>query len=171
MVLRPAARRPWPCTYGGTQSGIRVGTQVGCVFFADDAVAGQSFWGYGQAIAGATIAIFSPLFGAMADAGSQVLKLIQRLRTELKVNTTCGASNISFGLPNRPGLNPTFLAMAIGAGMTSAITNPLEPSLMQAVRAADVVMGHDKQCKAWIAAHREPGEARGRRGRRRRRGG
>jgi len=53
--------------------------------------------------------------GAMADAGVQVFKLIRRLRTELKVNTTCGASNVSFGLPNRPGLNPAFLAMAIGA--------------------------------------------------------
>jgi 5-methyltetrahydrofolate--homocysteine methyltransferase len=99
-----------------------------------------------------------------------VLELIRRLRDELEVNTTCGASNVSFGLPNRPGLNPSFLAMAIGAGLSSAITNPLEPPLMQAVRAANVVMGHDAQCKAWIAAHREPGEARGRRGRRRRRG-
>ena len=109
--------------------------------------------------------------GAMADAGVQVLKLIRRLRRELKVNTTCGASNISFGLPNRAGLNPTFLAMAIGAGMTSAITNPLEESLMQTVRGADVLMDHDKDCRKWLAAHREPGEAgRGRRsGRRRRR--
>jgi 5-methyltetrahydrofolate--homocysteine methyltransferase len=109
--------------------------------------------------------------GAMQGAGAQVLELIRRLRDELRVNTTCGASNVSFGLPNRPGLNPSFLAMAIGAGLSSAITNPLEPPLMQAVRAADVVMGHDQQCRAWIAAHREPGEARGRRGRRRRRGG
>jgi 5-methyltetrahydrofolate--homocysteine methyltransferase len=109
--------------------------------------------------------------GAMQGAGARVLELIRRLRDELKVNTTCGASNVSFGLPNRPGLNPSFLAMAIGAGLSSAITNPLEPPLMQAVRAADVVMGHDEQCRAWIAAHREPGGARGRRGRRRRRGG
>lgn len=109
--------------------------------------------------------------GAIQGAGARVLELIRRLRDELRVNTTCGASNVSFGLPNRHGLNPSFLAMAIGAGLSSAITNPLEPSLMQAVRAADVVIGHDEQCKAWIAAHREPGEARGRRGRRRRRGG
>ena len=94
--------------------------------------------------------------GAMADAGVQVFKLIRRLRNELKVNTTCGASNVSFGLPNRHGLNPTFLSMAIGAGMTSAITNPLEASLMQAVRAADVLMDHDAQCSNWIAAYREP---------------
>jgi 5-methyltetrahydrofolate--homocysteine methyltransferase len=94
--------------------------------------------------------------GAMADAGVQVFKLIRRLRTELKVNTTCGASNVSFGLPNRHGLNPTFLAMAIGAGMTSAITNPLEAPLMQAVRGADVLMDHDPQCSNWITAYREP---------------
>ena len=94
--------------------------------------------------------------GAMADAGVQVFKLIRRLRTELKVNTTCGASNVSFGLPNRHGLNPTFLAMAIGAGMTSAITNPLEAPLMQAVRGADVLMDHDPQCGSWIMAYREP---------------
>jgi len=94
--------------------------------------------------------------GAMADAGVQVFKLIRRLREELRVNTTCGASNVSFGLPNRHGLNPTFLAMAIGAGMTSAITNPLEAPLMQAVRGADVLMDHDPQCGNWISAYREP---------------
>jgi 5-methyltetrahydrofolate--homocysteine methyltransferase len=109
--------------------------------------------------------------GAMADAGVQVFQLIRRLHTELKVNTTCGASNISFGLPNRHGLNPTFLAMAIGAGMTSAITNPMEAALMQAVRGADVLMDHDPQCTNWISAYREPaqGGTRVRRSSRRRR--
>jgi len=111
--------------------------------------------------------------GAMGDAGVQVFRLMRRLRTELKVNTTCGASNISFGLPNRHGLNPTFLAMAIGAGMTSAITNPLEAPLMQAVRGADVMMDHDAQCANWISAYRQPGPEGGRQrrsSRRRRRG-
>ena len=110
--------------------------------------------------------------GAMPGAGAQALDLIRRLRNELGVNTTCGASNISFGLPNRKGLNPAFLTMAIGAGMTSAITNPLEPELLQAVRGADVIMGHDDQCKRWIAAYREAkaGRAGRRRTRRRRRG-
>ncbi|MEE8495508.1 MAG: dihydropteroate synthase, partial [Xanthomonadales bacterium] len=108
--------------------------------------------------------------GAMADAGVQVMELIRRLRTELKVNTTCGASNVSFGLPNRPGLNPTFLAMVIGAGLTSAITNPLQASLIQAVRGADVLMDHDPQCANWIASYREPAAEGGRRrGSRRRR--
>ena len=95
--------------------------------------------------------------GAMADAGVQVMKLIHRLRSELKVNTTCGASNISFGLPNRHGLNPAFISMAMGAGLTSAITNPLEASLMQVVRGADVLMNHDPQCMNCITAYREPG--------------
>ena len=112
--------------------------------------------------------------GAMSDAGVQVFSLIRRLREELKVNTTCGASNVSFGLPNRHGLNPAFLSMAIGAGMTSAITNPLEAPMIQAVRAADVMMDHDPQCMNWIRAYREPGAAGseaagGRRGGRRRR--
>ena len=93
--------------------------------------------------------------GAVNTAGRQVMELVHRLRTELKVNTTCGASNLSFGLPNRNGLNSAFIGMAIGAGMTSAITNPLRSELMQAVRGADVVMGHDPECRAWIAANRE----------------
>src|SRR5210317_387585 len=63
--------------------------------------------------------------GAMATAGLQVFTLVRRLRDELGVNTTCGASNISFGLPNRHGINNAFLPMAMGAGMTSAIMNPV----------------------------------------------
>ncbi len=63
--------------------------------------------------------------GAMGTAGLQVFALVRRLREELGVNTTCGASNISFGLPNRHGINNAFLPMAIGAGMTSAIMNPV----------------------------------------------
>ena len=62
--------------------------------------------------------------GAMATAGKQVFTLVRRLRDELGVNTTCGASNVSFGLPNRHGINNAFLPMAMGAGMTSAIMNP-----------------------------------------------
>ncbi len=63
--------------------------------------------------------------GAMATAGLQVFTLVRRLREELGVNTTCGASNISFGLPNRHGINNAFLPMAMTAGMTSAIMNPI----------------------------------------------
>ena len=64
--------------------------------------------------------------GAMSTAGLQVFSLVRRLRDELGVNTTCGASNISFGLPNRHGINNAFLPMAAAAGMTSAIMNPVQ---------------------------------------------
>ena len=67
--------------------------------------------------------------GAMATAGLQVFALVRKLREELGVNTTCGASNISFGLPNRHGINNAFLPMAIAAGMTSAIMNPVQPGV------------------------------------------
>ncbi len=94
--------------------------------------------------------------GALAQAGQQVFALVRRLREELGVNTTCGASNVSFGLPNREGINSAFLPMAIAAGMTSAITNPLMPEVKASVMAADVLMGHDADCARWIVAHREP---------------
>ncbi len=70
--------------------------------------------------------------GAMGTAGLQVFTLVRRLRDELGVNTTCGASNISFGLPNRHGINNAFLPMAMGAGMTSAIMNPIALPVKQA---------------------------------------
>lgn len=112
--------------------------------------------------------------GAINHAGRQVMHLVRRLKNELKVNTTCGASNVSFGLPNRQGVNSAFLTMAIAAGMTSAITNPIEQEIMQAIMGADVMMGHDPDCRRWIKKFRAPaaaGEegARGRRQGRRRR--
>ena len=115
--------------------------------------------------------------GAVNSAGRQVLYLVKRLREELKVNTTCGASNFSFGIPNRKGMDGHFLSMAIGAGMTSAITNPLHEEVMQGVRAANVVMGHDQNCARWLKKYRQPAEVHdifteeraGRSGRRRRR--
>jgi 5-methyltetrahydrofolate--homocysteine methyltransferase len=100
--------------------------------------------------------------GAINTAGRQVMHLLQRLRTELKVNSTCGASNVSFGLPNRNGINAAFLTMAIGAGLTSAITNPLHAEVMQACLGADVMMGHDPNCTRWIRKYRDvpvPGAA------------
>ena len=112
--------------------------------------------------------------GAIGQAGVQVFQLVRRLREELKVNTTCGASNISFGIPNRHGINNAFLPMAIASGMTSAIVNPLHAGLVDAVRAADVLAGNDPDCENWIINNREPpkeGQATGgREGRRRRRG-
>jgi 5-methyltetrahydrofolate--homocysteine methyltransferase len=114
--------------------------------------------------------------GAIGQAGRQVMRLVHRLRTELKVNTSCGASNVSFGLPNREGINAAFLPMAIASGMTSAITNPLQEDLVRAIMGADVLMGHDPQCMRWIRRYRDPAAggaeieaARGRRESRRRR--
>ena len=109
--------------------------------------------------------------GAINRAGRQVMHIIRRLREELKVNSTCGASNISFGLPNRPGINSAFITIAMGAGMTSAITNPVEPELMSAILGADVMMGHDPDCRRWIRKYRAPAaaDAEPRRRRRRRR--
>ncbi|WP_332671130.1 dihydropteroate synthase [Aromatoleum sp.] len=114
--------------------------------------------------------------GAVSTSGRQVFELCHRLQKELKVNTTCGASNVSFGLPNRNGINAAFMAMAISSGMTSAITNPLHTEIMSAIMGADVLMGHDQDCMRWIRKFREVppagadgAEARGRRETRRRR--
>jgi 5-methyltetrahydrofolate--homocysteine methyltransferase len=93
--------------------------------------------------------------GAINKAGVQVMHLLHRLKNELKVNTTCGASNVSFGLPAREAVSATFLTMAIGAGMTSAIMNPLHLEIVKACMAADVMMGHDPDCARWIRKFRE----------------
>ena len=94
--------------------------------------------------------------GAINMAGRSALDLIIRLRNELKVNTTCGASNISFGLPNRHGMNAAFLSMAAGAGMTSAIMNPLHAEEMTGIMGANVMNGNDPECRRWIQKFREP---------------
>jgi 5-methyltetrahydrofolate--homocysteine methyltransferase len=92
--------------------------------------------------------------GAMATAGRQVFSLVRRLREDLGVNTTCGASNISFGLPNRHGVNAAFLPMAITAGMTSAIMNPTRIQEMEAIAAANLLMNNDPNGGAWIGFSR-----------------
>src|SRR6201996_3873830 len=93
--------------------------------------------------------------GAINQAGVQVMRLVRRLRNELKVNTTCGASNVSFGLPAREGISAVFLSMAIGAGLTSAIMNPMHVEIVKACMGADVMMGHDPDCARWIRKFRE----------------
>jgi 5-methyltetrahydrofolate--homocysteine methyltransferase len=110
--------------------------------------------------------------GAMPTAGRQVFRILGRLRDELGVNSTCGASNVSFGLPNREGINGAFLSMAIASGLTSAITNPIAEGVRHAVMASDVLMGNDQDAGRWIRSFREA-PAEGEQGRRvnRRRGG
>ena len=92
--------------------------------------------------------------GAMATAGQQVFELVKKLKIELKVNTTCGASNISFGLPNRHSINSTFLPMAIASGMTSAIMNPTNPNELHSIYAANLLMNRDKNGANWIKRNR-----------------
>ncbi|MGA1760058.1 MAG: methyltetrahydrofolate cobalamin methyltransferase [Paracoccaceae bacterium] len=96
--------------------------------------------------------------GAMATAGNQVFTLVRRLREELGVNTTCGASNISFGLPNRHGINNAFLPMAMGAGMTSAIMNPVALPVTQTkimekkaeIEAAGIILPADMDDETFV---------------------
>jgi 5-methyltetrahydrofolate--homocysteine methyltransferase len=114
--------------------------------------------------------------GAVSGAGWITMQVTRQVREELGVNTVCGASNVSFGLPGRKTLNGTFLAMMIANGLTAAITNPIEAEIKQAILAADLFMGHDENCVTWIAATRQ-GESgdrvprqRRREARRRRRG-
>ncbi len=105
--------------------------------------------------------------GAVPGSAKTLFEIVRMVNEELGCNTTCGASNISFGLPNRTALNAAFVAMAVASGMTSAITNPLEPEIMNAIKAADALMGHDENCANWITANR-PATPAGEQGARRR---
>jgi 5-methyltetrahydrofolate--homocysteine methyltransferase len=102
--------------------------------------------------------IFDPLVmtvGADSIAGRVTLDTIRLLRQELGVNFTAGASNVSFGLPDRPSLNAAFIAMAIARGLTAAITNPLEPTVHTAILAADLFAGRDSYGGRWIKDFRK----------------
>ena len=93
--------------------------------------------------------------GSDHTAGLVAMQTIEKVVAEFGVNITMGASNISFGLPDRKYVNSTFIAMAIHAGLTCPITNPLEPEVSIAIKAADLSMGRDEYGMAWIKAFRE----------------
>jgi 5-methyltetrahydrofolate--homocysteine methyltransferase len=97
--------------------------------------------------------------GAVANAGLSLFEVVRRVRDELGVNTICGASNISFGLPDRLRLNVAFLTMAMAAGLTAAITNPLEEEIRMGIMAGNVMRAQDENCQAWLQAHRSGSEA------------
>ncbi|RME81485.1 MAG: pterin-binding protein [Caldilineae bacterium] len=102
--------------------------------------------------------IIDPLaltMGADSNAGRIALDTIKLVVAEFGVNITMGASNISFGMPDRKYINATFIAMAIHAGLTCPITNPLVPEVSIAIKAADLVMGRDDYGMAWIQAYRQ----------------
>jgi 5-methyltetrahydrofolate--homocysteine methyltransferase len=92
--------------------------------------------------------------GADSTAGRITLETVALIVEKFGVNITMGASNVSFGLPDRTLINAAFLAMAIHAGLTCPITNPLEPELTTAVLAADLAMGKDEWGMRWIEAYR-----------------
>jgi 5-methyltetrahydrofolate--homocysteine methyltransferase len=87
-------------------------------------------------------------------AGRITLETMILIRDELGNNMTCGASNVSFGLPDRPTVNAAFLPVAMYAGLTCAITNPLIPEVRRGVLASDLLLGHDEYAMNWIKAHR-----------------
>jgi 5-methyltetrahydrofolate--homocysteine methyltransferase len=97
--------------------------------------------------------------GAVNMAGRSVLDILRWIHDDLGCNTVCGASNVSFGLPDREAINATFLAMLIAGGMTSAITNPLKPELKKAVMAADMLVGNDADCLRWLKYQRQLGRS------------
>ncbi len=92
--------------------------------------------------------------GADTTVVGKTLETIALLRSELGVNTTLGASNVSFGMPDRGSIGAAFLPMAIAAGLTSAIMDARSPQLVRSVRAADLLLDRDPWGAAWIAAHR-----------------
>jgi 5-methyltetrahydrofolate--homocysteine methyltransferase len=91
-----------------------------------------------------------------ADTGTSLVTLetMRRIRDGFGVNMTCGASNVSFGMPDRHTLNSVWLPMAMTAGLTSAIMDARTPQIVDAVKAADVFLNHDDWGMAWISAHR-----------------
>ena len=92
--------------------------------------------------------------GAAGESGRAVFEVIRRAHQELRVNTVCGASNVSFGLPDRRQLNAVFLSMMVGYGLTAAIVNPLHDEVMAAISGAEVLTGQDRMCKRWIKRSR-----------------
>jgi len=86
--------------------------------------------------------------------GLITLETMRLIRDELGNNMTCGASNVSFGLPDRATVNAAFLPLAMHAGLTCAITNPLVPEVRRAVLAGDLLLGHDEYAMKWIAHFR-----------------
>jgi 5-methyltetrahydrofolate--homocysteine methyltransferase len=92
--------------------------------------------------------------GAEPRAVTSFLETLRLLREELGVNTTCGASNTSFGLPGRHTLGAAFLSVAQSHGLTSAIMDARAPQCVEAVRAGDFLLGRDEWGARWIAAHR-----------------
>lgn len=101
--------------------------------------------------------IIDPLtmpIGAAGEAATAMFETVRLIRDELGVNVSCGASNVSFGMPDREGIDAAFLTMSAMAGMNAAITNPLHRPVRSALLASDLLLGRDRFGSAWIAEHR-----------------
>lgn len=97
--------------------------------------------------------------GAEPQSAYHFFKTVDAIRSEFDLNITCGASNTSFGMPKRHTLNSTFLAMAAGSGMTSAIMDARSEECVAAVRGSDVLLGKDEYGIGWIGNYRPPAKA------------
>ena len=109
---------------------------------------------YGIALDDIVIDPLAMPIGADTTVVNTAFETMQRIRSEFGVNMTCGASNVSFGMPGRHQLGAAFLPMAMGAGLTSAILDARTPAIVESVRAADVLLGTDEWGMSWIAAYR-----------------
>lgn len=122
------------------------------------AVAGKIIERAGKLGIGPENVVIDPLaltMGADSNAGKTALDTIEMVVREFGVNVTMGASNISFGMPDRKYINSTFIALAIYAGMTCPITNPLVREIITAVLATDLSLGRDEFGMKWIQAYRK----------------
>jgi 5-methyltetrahydrofolate--homocysteine methyltransferase len=109
---------------------------------------------YGIAVEDIVIDPLAMPIGADPTVGRTAFETMRRIRDEIGVNMTCGASNVSFGMPGRHVINATFLPMAMTAGLTSAIMDARTPEIVESVKAGDLLLGNDEWGMAWIAAHR-----------------
>jgi 5-methyltetrahydrofolate--homocysteine methyltransferase len=110
---------------------------------------------YGIAVADIVIDPLAMPIGADTTNAITTMETMRRIREVHGLNMTCGASNVSFGMPARHTLGAAFLPMAMVAGLTSAIMDTRTPQIVEAVKAADLLLGHDEWGGEWIAAHRK----------------
>jgi len=110
---------------------------------------------YGIALQDIVIDPLAMPIGADTTVVNTTLETMRRIREIHGLNMTCGASNVSFGMPDRHSLGAAFLPMAMTAGLTSAIMDTRSPQIVGAVKAADLLLGHDEWGGSWIAAHRK----------------
>ena len=109
---------------------------------------------YGVAVNDIVIDPLAMPIGADTSVVNTTLETMRRVRDEFGLNMTCGASNVSFGMPDRHTLGAAFLPMAMTAGLTSAIMDVRSPQIVTAVKAADLLLGHDEWGQSWISEHR-----------------